>query len=164
CIGKLTLAAAAYFVWQERNFRLFKHSKRSVQEVVDCIMSSVRLKLLSCRFKKSKDAVLFSPVVTFDVATPVTKSKFRTLINDEQVANADVVLPVATLSATQLSYANSLVGYFVGKNVAFPLVQNYVTNTWDYDRTVIGSRLDSDTVVDVCWGSLGFPDPSPTSV
>ncbi|GJV11468.1 retrovirus-related pol polyprotein from transposon TNT 1-94 [Tanacetum coccineum] len=60
CIGKLTLAAAAYFVWQERNFRLFKHSKRSVQEVVDCIMSSVRLKLLSCRFKKSKDAVLFS--------------------------------------------------------------------------------------------------------
>ncbi|GKA99862.1 hypothetical protein Tco_0827856, partial [Tanacetum coccineum] len=60
CIGKLTLVAAAYFVWQERNFRLFKHSKRSVQEVVDCIMSSVRLKLLSCRFKKSKDAVLFS--------------------------------------------------------------------------------------------------------
>ncbi|GKC45625.1 hypothetical protein Tco_1063347 [Tanacetum coccineum] len=60
CIGKLTLAAAAYFVWQERNFRLFKHSKRLVQEVVDCIMSSVRLKLLSCRFKKSKDAVLFS--------------------------------------------------------------------------------------------------------
>ncbi|GJX82508.1 hypothetical protein Tco_0331989 [Tanacetum coccineum] len=24
-------------------------------------------------------------------------------------------------------------------------------------------RLDSDTVVDVCWGSVGFPDPSPTS-
>ncbi|GJT02460.1 putative reverse transcriptase domain-containing protein [Tanacetum coccineum] len=60
CIGKLTLVAAAYFVWQESNFRLFKHSKRSVQEVVDCIMSSVRLKLLSCHFKKSKDAVLFS--------------------------------------------------------------------------------------------------------
>nr|GEV87688.1 hypothetical protein [Tanacetum cinerariifolium] len=60
CIGKLTLAAAAYFVWQERNFRLFKISKRSIQEVVDCVMSSVRLKLLSCRIKKSKGAVLFS--------------------------------------------------------------------------------------------------------
>ncbi|GJV69830.1 RNA-directed DNA polymerase, eukaryota, reverse transcriptase zinc-binding domain protein [Tanacetum coccineum] len=60
CIGKLTLATAAYFVWQECNFWLFKHSKRSVQEVVDYIMSSVRLKLLSCRFKKSKDAVMFS--------------------------------------------------------------------------------------------------------
>ncbi|GKG07584.1 hypothetical protein Tco_0330553, partial [Tanacetum coccineum] len=44
----------------------------------------------------------FAAVVTYDVATPVTKSKFRTLINDEQVANADVVLPVATLSAAQL--------------------------------------------------------------
>nr|GEV48381.1 hypothetical protein [Tanacetum cinerariifolium] len=60
CIGKLTIAAAAYFVWQEHNIRLFKNSRRSVQEVVDCIMSSVRLKLLSCRFKKSKDAVMFS--------------------------------------------------------------------------------------------------------
>nr|GFA58756.1 hypothetical protein [Tanacetum cinerariifolium] len=58
CVGKLTLAAAAYFVWQERNFRLLKNSKRSIQEVVDCVMSSVRLKLLSCRFKKSKDAVV----------------------------------------------------------------------------------------------------------
>nr|GEY32917.1 reverse transcriptase domain, reverse transcriptase zinc-binding domain protein [Tanacetum cinerariifolium] len=60
CIGKLTIAAAAYFVWQEHNIRLFKNSRRSVQEVVDCIMSSVRLKLLFCRFKKSKDAVMFS--------------------------------------------------------------------------------------------------------
>nr|GEU40024.1 hypothetical protein [Tanacetum cinerariifolium] len=60
CVGKLTLAAAAYFLWQECNFRLFKNSKRSIQEVVDCVMSSIRLKLLSCRFKKSKDAVLFS--------------------------------------------------------------------------------------------------------
>nr|GFA68842.1 hypothetical protein [Tanacetum cinerariifolium] len=59
-VGKLTLAVAAYFVWQEHNFRLFKNSKRSIQEVVDCVMSSVCLKLLSCRFKKSKDAVLFS--------------------------------------------------------------------------------------------------------
>nr|GEU42773.1 hypothetical protein [Tanacetum cinerariifolium] len=60
CVGKLTLAAAAYFVWQERNFRLFNNSKRSIQDVVDCVMSSVRLNLLSCRFKKSKDAMLFS--------------------------------------------------------------------------------------------------------
>nr|GEU39992.1 hypothetical protein [Tanacetum cinerariifolium] len=27
-------------------------------------------------------------------------------------------------------FANSLVGFFVGKSVAFPLVKNYVTNTW----------------------------------
>ncbi|GJV30268.1 hypothetical protein Tco_1386716 [Tanacetum coccineum] len=60
CIGKLTFAAAAYFIWQERNSRLFKSLKRSIQEVVDCIMSAVRLKLLSCRFRKSKDAIMFA--------------------------------------------------------------------------------------------------------
>ncbi|GJX04953.1 zf-CCHC domain-containing protein [Tanacetum coccineum] len=49
--------------------------------------------------------------------------------NSPRVVNADIVLPMATLTAAQKRYANSLVGYFIGKNVAFPLVQNYVTNT-----------------------------------
>ncbi|GJR54181.1 hypothetical protein Tco_1404702 [Tanacetum coccineum] len=61
---------------------------------------------------------------------PSSKSKFRSLLNSEKVENADVVLPLATFTAAQQRYANSLVGYFVGKNVAFPLVQNYVSNTW----------------------------------
>nr|GEU33270.1 hypothetical protein [Tanacetum cinerariifolium] len=60
CIGKLVVAAAAYFVWHERNSWLFNKVKRSVTEVVDCILSNVRLKLLSCRFKKSRDATLFA--------------------------------------------------------------------------------------------------------
>nr|GEU31112.1 hypothetical protein [Tanacetum cinerariifolium] len=40
--------------------RLFLFFCRLQSEVVDCIMSSVRLKVLSCRFKKSKDAVMFA--------------------------------------------------------------------------------------------------------
>ncbi|GJX67681.1 hypothetical protein Tco_0303408 [Tanacetum coccineum] len=56
-IAKLVLAASAYFLWQERNWRLFKNSKRTAKQVIDCIYSSVRLKLLSCRFKKSKHGV-----------------------------------------------------------------------------------------------------------
>ncbi|GJU63652.1 putative RNA-directed DNA polymerase [Tanacetum coccineum] len=54
-IAKLVVAASAYFIWQERNWRLFKGTKRSVQQVIDCIVSAVRLKLLTCRFKRSKD-------------------------------------------------------------------------------------------------------------
>ncbi|GJS26094.1 hypothetical protein Tco_0486714 [Tanacetum coccineum] len=61
---------------------------------------------------------------------PSKKSKFKILINSEHVENADFVLLLATLTAAQQRYTNSLVGYFAGKNVAFPLVQNYVTNTW----------------------------------
>ncbi|GJX43971.1 putative reverse transcriptase domain-containing protein [Tanacetum coccineum] len=61
-IGKLVVAAVAYFIWQERNRRLFKKSKRSAKEVIGCIMASVRLKLLSCHFKKSRDGVMFAHI------------------------------------------------------------------------------------------------------
>ncbi|GJT84747.1 putative RNA-directed DNA polymerase, eukaryota, reverse transcriptase zinc-binding domain protein [Tanacetum coccineum] len=54
-IAKLVVAAAAYFIWHGRNYRLFKRAKRSEDHVVDCILSSVRLKLFSCHFKQSQE-------------------------------------------------------------------------------------------------------------
>ncbi|GJV31218.1 hypothetical protein Tco_1391618 [Tanacetum coccineum] len=53
-IAKLVVAATSYFIWKERNNRMFKKSKRSNGQVVDCIINLVRLKLLSCKWKKSK--------------------------------------------------------------------------------------------------------------
>ncbi|GJS76464.1 hypothetical protein Tco_0726345 [Tanacetum coccineum] len=53
-ISKLVLASSTYFIWQERNELLFKSHKRTAAQVIECIMSAVRLKLVSCRFKKSK--------------------------------------------------------------------------------------------------------------
>ncbi|GKE33425.1 hypothetical protein Tco_1452747, partial [Tanacetum coccineum] len=53
-IAKLVVAATTYFIWQERNNRMFKKSKRSVEQVADCIINVVRFKLLSCKWKKSK--------------------------------------------------------------------------------------------------------------
>ncbi|GJR21549.1 hypothetical protein Tco_0970076 [Tanacetum coccineum] len=50
-IAKLVVAACAYFIWQERNWRLFKKNKPPMKQIIDCIMNSIRLKLLSCRFK-----------------------------------------------------------------------------------------------------------------
>ncbi|GJU13098.1 reverse transcriptase domain, reverse transcriptase zinc-binding domain protein [Tanacetum coccineum] len=47
-ISKFVVAAAAYFIWHERNCRLLKKAKRSEDQVVDCILSSVLLKLFSC--------------------------------------------------------------------------------------------------------------------
>nr|GEX16298.1 hypothetical protein [Tanacetum cinerariifolium] len=46
-IAKMVLAASAYFIWQERNGRLFRNNKRMVKQVIDFIFSLVRLKLLS---------------------------------------------------------------------------------------------------------------------
>ncbi|GKF04640.1 putative RNA-directed DNA polymerase, eukaryota, reverse transcriptase zinc-binding domain protein, partial [Tanacetum coccineum] len=56
-IAKLVVAATAYFIWQEQNSRLFKNVKRTVTQVIDCIINLVRLKLLSCRLKKTKGAL-----------------------------------------------------------------------------------------------------------
>ena len=52
-VAKLVLAASTYFIWQERNSRLFKQKKRSKDQVIKLILFTVRLKLLTLSFKKS---------------------------------------------------------------------------------------------------------------
>nr|GEZ37342.1 retrovirus-related Pol polyprotein from transposon TNT 1-94 [Tanacetum cinerariifolium] len=72
-ISKLVFAASCYFIWQERYSRLFLKKKkiRSPDQVIDVIKSTVRLKLLSCRFKKTSKveclsiAELFFPSLRF---------------------------------------------------------------------------------------------------
>ncbi|GJS68607.1 hypothetical protein Tco_0683172 [Tanacetum coccineum] len=53
-IGKLIVAAGTYFIWRERNTRLFKNIKRPPEDVRDAIMVTVRLKLLTLRFKNKE--------------------------------------------------------------------------------------------------------------
>ncbi|KAJ0481420.1 hypothetical protein HanIR_Chr13g0642361 [Helianthus annuus] len=52
-IGKLVVSAAAYFVWQERNQRLFSSRKRNAIKLIEVILATVRLKLQSMRFKRT---------------------------------------------------------------------------------------------------------------
>ncbi|GKA07176.1 hypothetical protein Tco_0686400 [Tanacetum coccineum] len=50
---RILFAASSYFVWIKRNNRLFKKIRRSSKEVQDIIMVTVRLKLISFRFKNT---------------------------------------------------------------------------------------------------------------
>ncbi|GKB07486.1 hypothetical protein Tco_0835770 [Tanacetum coccineum] len=52
-IGRLLLDASSYYICIERNNRLFKQLKRSLEELHDIIMVTVRLKLLTFRFKNT---------------------------------------------------------------------------------------------------------------
>ncbi|GJV80958.1 hypothetical protein Tco_1516828 [Tanacetum coccineum] len=52
-VGKLILAASSYYIWRERNNRLFKGTRRSPKELRDLIIVTVRLKLVSFRFKNT---------------------------------------------------------------------------------------------------------------
>ncbi|GJR76256.1 hypothetical protein Tco_0088621 [Tanacetum coccineum] len=55
-VAKLVVPAPKPHLCMARaNWRLFKKGKRSPDQIVECIKSSVRLKLLSCKLKKSKN-------------------------------------------------------------------------------------------------------------
>ncbi|GJT00876.1 zinc knuckle CX2CX4HX4C containing protein, partial [Tanacetum coccineum] len=52
------------------------------------------------------------------------------LRNDERVEGAAVVIPMEVVKEVSSAFNNTLYGYFIGKRLAFPLVENYVKNTW----------------------------------
>nr|GEU41753.1 hypothetical protein [Tanacetum cinerariifolium] len=52
-VGKLLLAGSSYFLWRERNDRLFKGTRRSLEELRDLTVVTIRLKLMSFRFKNT---------------------------------------------------------------------------------------------------------------
>ncbi|XP_071695534.1 uncharacterized protein [Rutidosis leptorrhynchoides] len=52
-VVKLLFTATIYSVWQERNNRLFKKKKRSVDQVYKDIYATVRLKLMTIKWKKT---------------------------------------------------------------------------------------------------------------
>ncbi|GJW19953.1 nucleotide-binding alpha-beta plait domain-containing protein [Tanacetum coccineum] len=57
------------------------------------------------------------------------KLNFRPFVNEEKVENSDIVLLRDAINKVKNKYENSLVGYFIGKSLAFLIVQNYVNNT-----------------------------------
>ncbi|GJU64832.1 retrovirus-related pol polyprotein from transposon TNT 1-94 [Tanacetum coccineum] len=59
-----------------------------------------------------------------------TKVHVRTLINEEKIESFDCVFPKAAAAKVKSRYENSIVGFFVGKDPSFPVVQQYVSNTW----------------------------------
>ncbi|GJU06895.1 homeodomain-like protein [Tanacetum coccineum] len=52
-VGKMLFAAASYYIWMEGNNRLFKKNRRSPEEIRDLVMTTVRLKLVTFRFKNT---------------------------------------------------------------------------------------------------------------
>lgn len=52
-IGRLVFSAAIYFIWQERNNRVFKKGTRSIEKLHQDIFEVVRLKVLSLTLKHS---------------------------------------------------------------------------------------------------------------
>ncbi|GJT37264.1 zinc knuckle CX2CX4HX4C containing protein [Tanacetum coccineum] len=56
--------------------------------------------------------------------------KLVPLTNDEVIEGAHVTLPLAAAEEVSKRFINTLYGYFIGKRLAFPIVENYVKNVW----------------------------------
>ncbi|XP_021979893.1 uncharacterized protein LOC110876017 [Helianthus annuus] len=50
-VYKLLITASSYYIWQERNNRMFKNHKRTVTQVIEVIKNSVRLRIMGFRFR-----------------------------------------------------------------------------------------------------------------
>ncbi|GJV76242.1 retrovirus-related pol polyprotein from transposon TNT 1-94 [Tanacetum coccineum] len=66
-----------------------------------------------------------------DGGVNVTKRvNFRALVNKERVKNADTILPMLAIEKVKIRFREFPCWFFVGKIVAFTIVQNYVKNMW----------------------------------
>ncbi|GJS07198.1 RNA-directed DNA polymerase, eukaryota, reverse transcriptase zinc-binding domain protein, partial [Tanacetum coccineum] len=55
---RLCIAACVYFIWQERNQRIFKNEKRKVDDLYNTLCDSIKLRLHSIKAKRSKEGCL----------------------------------------------------------------------------------------------------------
>nr|GEU51677.1 hypothetical protein [Tanacetum cinerariifolium] len=68
---------------------------------------------------------------------------FRTLFTPGR-NGIDVVVPVESIGAISDRFANTAYGFFLGKRLAYPVVANYVRNTWG-KFGLVKSMLNSST-------------------
>ena len=52
-VRRLVMAASLYFIWTERNKRLFTEEKKSPKDLIKAIIDNVRLKMASLKVKSS---------------------------------------------------------------------------------------------------------------
>ncbi|GJV69850.1 zinc knuckle CX2CX4HX4C containing protein [Tanacetum coccineum] len=60
----------------------------------------------------------------------VSKAARLKVIKSDVVPGATVAIPLAEVKEVSQRFENTLYGYFIGKRLAFPLVENYVKNAW----------------------------------
>ena len=63
----LVFRAAVYYIWQERNGRIFKNDFRTEENVFRAIVDTVRHKLMGLNIKKSREAIKAAVMWKFDL-------------------------------------------------------------------------------------------------
>ncbi|GJY70470.1 hypothetical protein Tco_0474173, partial [Tanacetum coccineum] len=78
-IQRLLLGASVYYIWQERNIRLFGEAKRSDDEIFMIVFKFIRLRLMGLKLKATTDVIKAAEVWNF----PIDKmSKYKIMIDN----------------------------------------------------------------------------------
>ena len=90
---------------------------------------------MSITITSLKKATTSVPMVTsfasiFKDTTPKKVMKISEMKNVNCVAGVNVTIPMEVVDEVSNRFANTLYGYFIRKCLAFPIVENYVKNTW----------------------------------
>ncbi|KAI3712402.1 hypothetical protein L1987_70958 [Smallanthus sonchifolius] len=75
-----------------------------------------------------REPLSFAKVV--QINKEAVKVNFRTMESSEVIDGADVVIPLSSVKQVNDRYANTLFGYFLGKRLAFLVVDYFVKNNW----------------------------------
>ncbi|XP_071715263.1 uncharacterized protein [Rutidosis leptorrhynchoides] len=59
-VNRLMMAATVYFVWQERNWRLFKNKKINEEDLCNLVMDYMKVKLLTFKVKCTKSVIMLA--------------------------------------------------------------------------------------------------------
>nr|GEV26233.1 reverse transcriptase domain, reverse transcriptase zinc-binding domain protein [Tanacetum cinerariifolium] len=89
-LSRIVVATTSYYIWLERNGRLFKKKTSSPDQIVQVILSMVRLKLVNFKFKNMATSVISSqhaagPVIDDEetlILEEVSRSKMLAKQND----------------------------------------------------------------------------------
>ena len=66
-IQRLVLGASVYYVWQERNLRLFGGHSRSVEELLKIVIENIRFRLMGLKLKITPDVIKAAEVWNFPI-------------------------------------------------------------------------------------------------
>ena len=78
-IQRLVLGASVYFIWQERNMRLFGGACRTVDELYKTIVDTVRSRIMGLKIKVTPDVIKAAEVWNF----PIDKLfKYKCMLDD----------------------------------------------------------------------------------
>nr|XP_043619803.1 uncharacterized protein LOC122591609 [Erigeron canadensis] len=74
------------------------------------------------------DAPSYAKVVQNEEIT--SKVNFCYINSESSIENIDVIIPLDSVKKINDRYAYTLYGYFLGKRLAFPVVESFVKNAW----------------------------------